>query len=113
MNKAIRRRQYDLSNHSDLGSVRSLVAALLGLFVVTFNVVGALPAQAEGSNPLFAQAVMDDRIVICTATGLVVRAELDKNTYPKGVEVPDEQLEAVQLKPHDFHGEWNYTILPR
>jgi hypothetical protein len=48
-----------------------------------------------------------------TATGLVVRAELDKNTYPKGVEVPDEQLEAVQLKPHAFHGEWNYTILPR
>jgi len=72
MNKAIRRRQYDLSNQSDLGSVRRLVVALLGLFVVTFNVVGALPAQAEGTNPLFTQALMDDRIVICTATGLVV-----------------------------------------
>ena len=48
-----------------------------------------------------------------TAKGLVVRAELDKNTYPKGIEVPDEQLERVQLKPHAFHGEWNYTILPR
>ncbi len=48
-----------------------------------------------------------------TAKGLVVHAELDKNTYPKGVEVPDEQLNRVQLKPHVFHGEWNYTILPR
>jgi len=48
-----------------------------------------------------------------TATGLTVRAELDKNTYPKGIEVPDEQLEQVHLKPHVFHGEWNYTILPR
>jgi hypothetical protein len=48
-----------------------------------------------------------------TSTGLTVRAELDKNTYPKGVEVPDEQLEQVHLKPHVFHGEWNYTILPR
>jgi Rhodopirellula transposase DDE domain len=48
-----------------------------------------------------------------TAKGLVVRAELDKNTYPKGIEVPDEQLDQVQLKPHVFHGEWNYTILPR
>jgi len=48
-----------------------------------------------------------------TATGLTVRAELDKNTYPKGIEVPDEQLEQVRLKPHAFHGEWNYTIPPR
>jgi hypothetical protein len=48
-----------------------------------------------------------------TAKGLVVHAELDKNTYPKGIEVPDEQLKRVQIKPHLFHGEWNYTILPR
>jgi hypothetical protein len=48
-----------------------------------------------------------------TAKGLTVRAELDKNTYPQGIDVPDEQLEQVQLKPHAFHGEWNYTILPR
>jgi Rhodopirellula transposase DDE domain len=48
-----------------------------------------------------------------TAKGLTVHAELDTNTYPKGVEVPDEQLEQVQLKPHTFHGEWNYTIPPR
>lgn len=72
MNKATRRRHYDLSNHGDLGAVRRFVVALLGLFVVTFNVVGALPAQAEGANPLFAQALRDDRIVICTAAGLVV-----------------------------------------
>jgi hypothetical protein len=48
-----------------------------------------------------------------TTKGLTVHAELDTNTYPKGVEVPDEQLEQVQLKPHAFHGEWNYTIPPR
>jgi hypothetical protein len=48
-----------------------------------------------------------------TSTGLTVLAELDKNTYPKGIEVPDEQLEQIHLKPHVFHGEWNYTILPR
>lgn len=48
-----------------------------------------------------------------TATGLTVHAELDTNSYPKGVEVPDEQLEQVRLKPHTFHGEWNYTIVPK
>jgi hypothetical protein len=48
-----------------------------------------------------------------TSKGLTVRAELDQNTYPQGIEVPDEQLDQVQLKSHVFHGEWNYTILPR
>lgn len=48
-----------------------------------------------------------------TATGLTVHAELDTNTYPKGVEVPAETLAQVRLKPHVFHGDWNYKILPR
>jgi hypothetical protein len=26
--------------------------------------------------------------------------------------VKDEQLSQVQLRRHDFHGDWNYTIRP-
>jgi hypothetical protein len=37
---------------------------------------------------------------------------LDENKYPKGVKVSDAQLAAVNLSPHSFHGEWNYTISP-
>ena len=48
-----------------------------------------------------------------TKTGLTVRAELDENKYPKGVKVSDAQLAAVNLSPHSFHGDWNYTISPR
>lgn len=48
-----------------------------------------------------------------TTTGLTVHCELDKNTYPKGVVVSDEQVAQIQLKPDDFHGEWNYEIRPR
>lgn len=48
-----------------------------------------------------------------TEGGLIVRAELDANTYPKGIEVSDEQLEQVHIKRHDFHGDWNYTLQPR
>jgi hypothetical protein len=48
-----------------------------------------------------------------TVTGLKVRAELDQNKYPKGVKVSEAQLAAVNLTPHSFHGDWNYTILPR
>ena len=47
-----------------------------------------------------------------TDAGLKVRAELDENKYPKGVKVSDAQLAAVDLSPHAFHGDWNYTISP-
>jgi hypothetical protein len=75
MNKAIRQRSYDLSTQSSRGDLRRFVVSLLGLFVLTFNIVGAgaMPARAdEAGNAPFAQALLDDRIVICTATGMVV-----------------------------------------
>jgi len=28
------------------------------------------------------------------------------------VKITDKQLEAVPLKRHDWHPDWNYTILP-
>jgi Rhodopirellula transposase DDE domain len=48
-----------------------------------------------------------------TATGLRVRCELDRGTYPKGEEVSDAKLAMLKLVPHRFHGDWNYTIHPR
>jgi hypothetical protein len=47
-----------------------------------------------------------------TKEGLKIRCELDTKTYPKGIKVPDAQLERVKLKKHKFHGDWNYTIYP-
>jgi hypothetical protein len=48
-----------------------------------------------------------------TSTGLTVRAALDTERYETGIKVSDEELAAVQLTPHDFHGDWNYSIKPR
>lgn len=48
-----------------------------------------------------------------TKTGLKVRARLDKRKYPTKVKVIDEEMRALNIKPHAFHGEWNYTIIPR
>jgi hypothetical protein len=45
-----------------------------------------------------------------TATGLRVRADLDGEYYPTKVKVTDTELATVDLHPHHFHGEWNYTI---
>jgi hypothetical protein len=47
-----------------------------------------------------------------TRTGLQVRTALDPNTYEAGIVVSDEELAKVQLQPHAFHGDWNYTIGP-
>jgi hypothetical protein len=45
-----------------------------------------------------------------TSTGLSVMAEYDPNWYPKGVKITDRRLAALPVVPHDFHGEWNYTL---
>ncbi|MFZ0382605.1 MAG: ISAzo13 family transposase [Solirubrobacteraceae bacterium] len=47
-----------------------------------------------------------------TSTGLKVYAQLDKRPYPTKIEVTDEQLAAVNITRHSFHGDWNYTISP-
>ena len=47
-----------------------------------------------------------------TRAGLEVQAGLDRNEYEKGIKVSDKELQAVRLRRHKFHPEWNYTILP-
>ncbi len=48
-----------------------------------------------------------------TQTGLKVQSELDENTYPKGIKVSAAELAALNIAPHTFHGDWNYTISPQ
>jgi len=37
-------------------------------------------------------------------------AAYDPDWYPTGVKISDQQLAAIPLTPHEWHGEWNYTI---
>lgn len=48
-----------------------------------------------------------------TKTGLVVRSHVDKATYEKGIRIDDAAMKSINLWPHKFHPEWNYTIVPR
>ena len=59
--------------------------------------------------------VSHDVVVECiaattTSTGLKVEAALDTGDYPTGTVVLDEQLAAIKIRRHKFHGEWNYTL---
>lgn len=47
-----------------------------------------------------------------TSTGLRVRAELDEGSYKKGEKVDKDAMDAIDLRPSSFHGEWNYAIWP-
>ncbi len=65
-------------------------------------------------RPLVSHAVVVNLIGgTKTRAGLRVEAALDPRTYPKGIEVPDEEYEAIRLLRSKFHGDWNYQILPR
>jgi Rhodopirellula transposase DDE domain len=48
-----------------------------------------------------------------TTTGLTVTAQLDLDTYPTGVKIPDLVLAQLSLQPHTTHPLWNYSITPR
>lgn len=47
-----------------------------------------------------------------TEKGLNVEAKLDHREYEKGIKVSDEEIKNLNLKRHEFHGDWNYTIKP-
>lgn len=48
-----------------------------------------------------------------TKTGLEIRAILDNNIYEKGKTVSADAMSKLNQRQNDFHGEWNYQILPR
>jgi Rhodopirellula transposase DDE domain len=48
-----------------------------------------------------------------TASGLKVKAQLDKRNYPTGVVTTKAEMDALSLHAHEFHGEWNYELRPR
>ena len=65
-------------------------------------------------KPLITHQVIVNLIAATTTKqGLTVRSRLDERLYRKGRRVSDAQLARVNLTPHAFHGEWNYTIHPR
>jgi hypothetical protein len=65
-------------------------------------------------KPLISHEVIVNLIAATTtAKGLKVRAELDRAEYPAGRTVSKKEVAEVNLRRDSFHGEWNYTILPR
>lgn len=65
-------------------------------------------------KPLVSHEVIVNLIAATTTrTGLTVQAALDTDPYPKGIKITDADMQTLNITPHDFHGDWNYTIHPR
>ena len=48
-----------------------------------------------------------------TRTGLKVTAGLDTNFYETGIEISKSEFKDIQLRRHQTHPDWNYTVTPR
>jgi hypothetical protein len=65
-------------------------------------------------RPLISHEVVVNLISSTTnKSGLKIECELDKNKYPKGIKITDEELSSVKISNHEVNGKYNYTIYPR
>ena len=64
-------------------------------------------------RPLISHQVIVELIgATTTKAGLHVEAAFDPGQYPTKVKVTDAEMAHLQITPHHFHGEWNYTVAP-
>ncbi len=71
-------------------------------------------SQNWRGKPLVSYAVILQLIAATTTqAGLTVQCQLDTRSYPAGRKITDEEMATLSIRPDSFHGEWNYTILPR
>jgi hypothetical protein len=64
-------------------------------------------------QPLISHEVVVNLIgATTTRSGLRVKARLDPNAYPTKVKISNEEMKKLNLRPHTFHGDWNYTVKP-
>lgn len=50
---------------------------------------------------------------VSTESGLEIKVRKETKEYKKGIKVSNNDLDAINLIIHKFHGEWNYTIKPK
>lgn len=64
-------------------------------------------------KPLIDRATVVNLIASTTTKkGLEIQACLDENTYETKIKVSDEEMAFLNLRFEDFHGNWNYILLP-
>lgn len=74
----------------------------------------AFITQNWRGKPLLTHEVVVQLIAATkTRKGLTVQCRIDQTAYEKGIKVSDAEMATLNIRPADFHGEWNYTFTPR
>ena len=69
-------------------------------------------ARTGAASPLRTLATIVNLIgATTTGTGLKVYCDVDETDYPRGVVIDDAQMEVLDIRRAELHGEWNYTSL--
>jgi hypothetical protein len=58
------------------------------------------------------QIIVDLISSTTTATGLTVHCVMDTSDYPTGIKYTKKDVQTLPITYHDFHAEWNYTVMP-
>ena len=80
---------------------------------IEHRLFSAITMNWRGKPLVSHEAIVKLIAATTTRTGLRVKSALDQNAYPKGVKVADAEMEALYLERDAFHGDWNYTLIPR
>jgi len=65
-------------------------------------------------RPLISRQVVVNLIgSTTTQEGLRIKAVLDEKTYTPGIKISDEEMATLAIERDEFHGEWNYRLMPR
>lgn len=65
-------------------------------------------------RPLISREVVVNLIgSTTTKSGLRIQSQLDENVYEAGIKISDQELAELAIERDQFHGEWNYRLMPR
>ena len=93
-------------------SLWGVEAELPGTLEPNLRAVGAVTCEF-GDDERPRASVVNLIAATTTRTGLRVRSALDTTEYPAGQKVGDAEMAKLHHRPDAFHGEWNYSLLPR
>ncbi len=80
---------------------------------IEHRLFGQITTNWRGKPLVTLEAVVALIANTTTKTGLKVRAVADQKTYPTGKKISDDEMAALALVRAEFHGEWNYSVVPR
>jgi hypothetical protein len=80
---------------------------------IEHRLFSAITQNWRGKPLVSHETVVNHIVATTTRTGLKVRSELDTNDYPAGLRVSAADMKTLYLQRDDFHGDWNYMLLPR